>query len=127
MDMQDGPGLMMIVLGRLLLGGLYVAGGIHHFFVIVPLTDAIEARGIPLAKWVLLSGSLFQILAGTLLMLGLFVTAAAFGLIVFTLAATVMLLNFWDMQGTARESAINTWKTNMAIIGGLLITAAGPM
>ncbi|EJB05633.1 putative membrane protein [Rhizobium leguminosarum bv. trifolii WSM597] len=125
--MQDGPALMMIVLGRLLLGGLYVAGGIHHFFVIVPLTDAIEARGIPFAKWVLLSGSMFQILAGTLLMLGLFVTAAAFGLILFTLAATVMLLNFWDMQGTARESAINTWKTNMAIIGGLLIAAAGPM
>ncbi|MBB3524591.1 DoxX family protein [Rhizobium sp. 268] len=125
--MQDGPALMMIVLGRLLLGGLYVAGGIHHFFVIVPLTDAIEARGIPFAKWVLLSGSMFQILAGTQLMLGLFVTAAAFGLILFTLAATIMLLNFWDMQGTARESAINTWKTNMAIIGGLLIAAAGPM
>ncbi|NEJ70387.1 DoxX family membrane protein [Rhizobium phaseoli] len=125
--MQDGPALMMIVLGRLLLGGLYVAGGIHHFFVIVPLTDAIEARGVPFAKWVLLSGSMFQIVAGMLLMLGLFVTAAAFGLILFTLAATIMLLNFWDMQGTARESAINTWKTNMAIIGGLLITAAGAM
>ena len=125
--MQDGPALMMIVLGRLLLGGLYVAGGIHHFFVIVPLTDAIEARGIPFAKWVLLSGSMFQILAGTQLMLGFFVTAAAFGLILFTLAATIMLLNFWDMQGTARDSAINTWKTNMAIIGGLLIAAAGPM
>ncbi|KPH06011.1 putative oxidoreductase [Rhizobium leguminosarum] len=125
--MQDAPALMMIVLGRLLLGGLYVAGGIHHFFVIVPLTDAIEARGVPFAKWVLLSGSMFQILAGTLLILGLFVTAAAFGLILFTLAATVMLLNFWDMQGTARESAINTWKTNMAIIGGLLIAAASPM
>ncbi|MBX5158534.1 DoxX family protein [Rhizobium sp. NZLR8] len=125
--MHDGPALMMIVLGRLLLGGIYVAGGIHHFFVIVPLTDAIEARGVPLAKSVLLSGSIFQIVAGLLLMLGLFVTAAAFGLILFTLAATVMLLNFWDMQGTARESAINTWKTNMAIIGGLLITAAGAM
>ncbi|EJT04147.1 DoxX family protein [Rhizobium sp. CCGE 510] len=125
--MLDGPALMMIALGRLLLGGLYVAGGIHHFFVIVPLTDAIEARGVPFAKWVLLSGSVFQIVAGLLLMLGLFVTAAAFGLILFTLAATVMLLNFWDMQGTARESAINTWKTNMAIIGGLLIAAAGAM
>ncbi|PDT01232.1 quinol oxidase [Rhizobium chutanense] len=125
--MHDSPALMMIVLGRLLLGGLYVAGGIHHFFVIVPLTDAIEARGIPFAKWVLVSGSLFQIVAGTMLILGLFVAAAAFGLIVFTLAATIMLLNFWDMQGTARESAINTWKTNMAIIGGLLIAAAGAM
>ncbi|MBX5192176.1 DoxX family protein [Rhizobium sp. NZLR3b] len=125
--MHDGPALMMIVLGRLLLGGIYVAGGIHHFFVIVPLTDAIEARGVPLAKSVLLSGSMFQIVAGLLLMLGLFVTAAAFGLILFTLAATIMLLNFWDMQGTARDSAINTWKTNMAIIAGLLITAAGAM
>src|SRR4051812_4239229 len=125
--MQDGPALMMIVLGRLLLGGLYVAGGIHHFFVIVPLTDAIEARGVPFAKGVLVLGSIFQIVAGSLLMLGLFVTAAAFGLIIFTLAATVMLLNFWDMQGTARDSAINTWKTNIAIIGGLLITAAGAM
>ncbi|MBX4861546.1 DoxX family membrane protein [Rhizobium sophorae] len=125
--MQDGPAFMVLVLGRLLLGGLYVAGGIHHFFVIVPLTAAIEARGIPFAKWVLLSGSLFQIAAGLLLMLGLFVTAAAFGLVIFTLAATIMLLNFWDMQGTARDSAINTWKTNMAIIGGLLIAAAGAM
>lgn len=125
--MQDGSAFVMLALGRLLLGGLYVAGGIHHFFFIVPLTDAIEARGIPFAKGVLVMGSLFQIVASILLMLGLFVTAAAFGLIVFTLAATIMLLNFWDMQGTARDSAINTWKTNMAIIGGLLIAAAGAM
>ncbi|MGX9988894.1 DoxX family protein [Rhizobium sp. Z1P35] len=125
--MQDGSAFVMLALGRLLLGGLYVAGGIHHFFVIVPLTDAIEARAIPFAKGVLVMGSLFQIVASILLMLGLFVTAAAFGLIVFTLAATIMLLNFWDMQGTARDSAINTWKTNMAIIGGLLIAAAGAM
>ncbi|MBY3238804.1 DoxX family protein [Rhizobium laguerreae] len=125
--MQDGSAFVMLALGRLLLGGLYVAGGVHHFFVIVPLTDAIEARGVPFAKGVLVFGSMFQIVAGILLMFGLFVTAAAFGLIIFTLAATVMLLNFWDMQGTARDSAINSWKTNLAIIGGLLIAAAGAM
>ncbi|ANL35675.1 DoxX family protein [Rhizobium phaseoli] len=93
----------------------------------MPITDAIEARGIPFAKWVLISGSVFQIAAGLLLMLGLFVAAAAFGLIIFTLAASVMLLNFWDMEGTARDSAINSWKSNMAIIGGLLTAAAGAM
>ncbi|SCB59394.1 putative oxidoreductase [Rhizobium aethiopicum] len=125
--MEDGPTFMILVLGRLLLGGYFVAAGIQHFFVIVPLTDAIEARGVPFAKWVLLSGSVFQIAAGLLLMLGLFIATAAFGLIVFTLAASVMLLNFWDMQGTVRESVINSWKSNMAIIGGLLIAAAGAM
>ncbi|WP_064683331.1 DoxX family protein [Rhizobium bangladeshense] len=125
--MQDDLAFMILILGRLLLGGLFVAGGIHHFFVIVPITDAIEARGIPFAKWVLLSGSVFQIAAGLLLMLGFFVVAAAFGLIIFTLAASVMLLNFWDMEGTARDSAINSWKNNMAIIGGLLTAAAAAM
>lgn len=40
-------------------------------FVIVPLTEAIETRGVPFAKWVLVLGSLFQIVAGILLMLGL--------------------------------------------------------
>ncbi|PDT16488.1 quinol oxidase [Rhizobium sp. J15] len=125
--MQDGLAFTMLVVGRLLLGGLFVAGGIHHFFVIVPITDAIEARGVPFAKWVLIAGSLFQIAAGLLLMLGLCVVPAAFGLIIFTLAASVMLLNFWDMQETARDSAINSWKSNMAIIGGLLVAAASAM
>lgn len=125
--MQDGLAFTMLVVGRLLLGGLFVAGGIHHFFVIVPITDAIEARGVPFAKSVLIAGSLFQIAAGLLLMLGLCVVPAAFGLIIFTLAASVMLLNFWDMQETARDSAINSWKSNMAIIGGLLVAAASAM
>lgn len=125
--MQDGLAFTMLVVGRLLLGGLFVAGGIHHFFVIVPITDAIEARGVPFAKWVLIAGSLFQIAAGLLLMLGLCVVPAAFGLIIFTLAASVMLLNFWDMQETARDSAINSWKSNIAIIGGLLVAAASAM
>lgn len=35
-----------------------------------------------------------------------------------------MLLNFWDMEGPAREAARNVWQSNLAIIGGLLIAAA---
>ncbi|MEB3045188.1 DoxX family protein [Rhizobium mulingense] len=125
--MQDDLAFLILIIGRLLLGGLFVAGGVHHFFVVVPISDAIEARGIPFAKWALFSGSAFQIAAGLLLTLGFFVVAAAFGLIIFTLAASVMLLNFWDMEGTARDSAINSWKSNMAIIGGLLTAAAAAM
>ena len=34
------------------------------------------------------------------------------------------VLNFWSMQDTARANAIGTWKTNLALIGGLLIAAA---
>ena len=115
---------VLLVVGRLLLGGLYVFAGVRHFFLIPPLTQAIAARGVPFPRFVLLAGSAFQFVCGLLLIGGPWVPAAAFGLIVFTLIASVMLLNFWDMQGEARHNTINVWLQNLAIIGGLLIAAS---
>jgi putative oxidoreductase len=110
--------------GRLLLGSLFVVSGVHHFFILPGITQALAARGVPAAKLVLLSGSVFQILAGLALILGFYPAWAALGLVVFTVAASVLLVNFWDMEGPARASAINTWQSNLAIIGGLLVAAA---
>ena len=118
---------LLLALGRLLLGGLFVVGGLHHFFIIPQLTDAIAARGVPFPRIVLIVGSVFQAVAGALLMLGFFVPAAALGLVVFTLLASVMLVNFWSLEGPARETASNVWKSNLAIVGGLLIAAAQAM
>ncbi len=113
----------LLVIGRLLLGGLFVYGGVHHFFIIPPLTAAISARGIPVPRLVLIAGSLFQIAAGGLFIFGIHVATSAFGLIVFTITASIMLLNFWDMEGPMRETAKTMWQMNLAIIGGLLIAA----
>jgi putative oxidoreductase len=49
-------------------------------------------------------------------------------LILFTLAASVMLLDFWNKQGSERAEAITHWQTNLALVGGLLAYAfMGPM
>ncbi|MDP2410131.1 MAG: DoxX family protein [Pseudolabrys sp.] len=115
---------ILLALGRVLLGGLFVVGGIRHFFIVDIITPMIAGRGLPMPKLVLYVGSIFQIVAGLLLMLGLWVAPAAFGLIVFTVTASVMLVNFWDMEGPARQSALSTCLSNGAIVGGLLIAAA---
>jgi len=91
------------------------------------LTEVIAARGVPAPRLVLLVGSAFQFVAGLLLILGLFVVPAALALVLFTLTASVMLVNFWDMEGPARDAAINVWLSNLAIVGGLLISAAHAM
>jgi putative oxidoreductase len=114
----------LLIVGRLLLGGLFVFAGVRHMFLIPVLTQAIAARGVPFPRLVLLAGSSFQFVGGVLLIVGPWMPAAAFGLIVFTIAASVMLLNFWDMDGPARQNIINVWLSNMAIVGGLLVTAA---
>lgn len=122
--MLSDPAHALLVVGRLLLGGLFVYAGIRHLFLISVLTQVIAARGAPFPRLVLLAGSSFQFVGGVLLMVGLWVPAAAFGLVVFTIAASFLLLNFWDMEDPARQNTINVWLSNMAIIGGLLVTAS---
>lgn len=118
---------IILLLGRLLLGGLFVLAGVRHMFLVSVLTQMIAARGVPFPRVVLLAGSAFQFIAGLLVIFGLLLPVAAFGLVLFTLAASVMLLNFWDMEGQPRQNTINVWLSNMAIIGGLMITAARGM
>jgi putative oxidoreductase len=122
--MHGSPQETLWLLGRLLLGGLFVVAGIRHFFVFGGVQQAIAARGVPFAGLVLVAGSGFELLAGTLLMAGVAVVYAALGLALFTAAASVMLLNFWGMEGAAREAAINAWQSNLAVVGGLLVAAA---
>jgi hypothetical protein len=56
----------------------------------------------------LLAGSLLQILAGRLLMLGIW---------------PLMLLNFWHQTGDQPRNSITQWQCNLALIGGLLSLA----
>jgi putative oxidoreductase len=116
---------ILLIVGRCLLGGLFVAGGIKHFFIMDSVLGMMKARGVPHPKLVLLAGSIFQLICGLLFILGISITLAAAGLIVFTVVASVMLLNFWDLEpGPAREGLMDAFLTNIALIGGLLIAAA---
>lgn len=118
---------MLYVLGRILLGGLFVAGGVEHFFIMPVLMAVMTQRGVPAAKAVMLVGSVWQIVLGVLLILGVLVVPAAIGLIVFTLAASIMFLNFWDKAGPERASLQNAFLCNIAIMGALLMAAANAM
>jgi putative oxidoreductase len=115
---------ILCAVGRVLLGGLFIVGGIHHFFMLPALTSAMAARGVPAARLALIGGSVFQAVAGLALILGVQTVAAAVGLILFTLVASVLFLNFWDKQGGERDAARAGWQSNLAIIGGLLIAAS---
>jgi putative oxidoreductase len=116
----------MIVIGRVLMGGFYVVAGAHHFLTLDPMTKLIAAQNVPAPKAILIFGSLFQSVAGLLLIAGLFQLCAAIGLIVFTLTASLMLLRFWRLDGELRRNAMTQWRCNLALIGGLLALAAEP-
>ncbi len=116
---------MLEISGRLLLGGLFVMGGIKHYFIYSAILEMMTKRGVPFPKLVLIAGSVFQFVFGLLFIFGVAMPLASACLIIFTIAASIMLLNFWDLgPGPAREGLMNAFLTNMALIGGLLIAAA---
>ncbi|WMT91371.1 DoxX family protein [Pelagibacterium sp. H642] len=113
-----------IIVARILVGALFIIGGLRHFPVLDAMTAAMKERGVPQARLVLIVGSIYQIVLGITLALGLFAAASALGLILFTVLATVMMLNFWDKEGPQRAALFNGFMSNVAIIGGLLALAA---
>jgi putative oxidoreductase len=121
--LADLPDLLYL-LGRFLLGGLFVSGGIEHFFALPLLTGIMEARGVPAAKAVLILGSIWQIVFGLFVIFGVWLAPSAFALILFTLIGSVMFLNFWDKQGPEKVAQRNSFLANIAIVGALLMIAA---
>ncbi|MPZ30538.1 MAG: DoxX family membrane protein [Rhodospirillales bacterium] len=115
---------LVVVAGRILLGGMFVVAGLRHLLIVPVLTVAVAARGVPFPCATLLAGTGFQIVAGLALVLGFFVTWASLGLILFTVVASVLLVNFWDKEGEDRIAFANAFQTNIGLVGGLLLAAA---
>ncbi len=114
----------LILTGRLLVGGLFIVGGVTHCFVMPAMVRQMSERGVPFARPALMAGSLFEIVAGLAVVLGWLVPLAAGSLIVFTIASSCMMMNFWDLGGEKRMAAVDGWTSNLGVIGGLLIVAA---
>ncbi len=115
---------ILIMIGHAAMGIVFVFAGCSHFWRLDAVSELMTRNGAPCARALLIIGSLFQIVAGGLLMAGLFVTPAALGLAAFTVAATLMVLRFWTMPlGPARHGISNAFLINIGIVGGLLIAA----
>jgi putative oxidoreductase len=88
------------------------------------LTELMSTRGVPQARLALWAGIALQIIAGVLVMAGLWVAIACTVLVLFLIAATPMFHNFWDHQGPDRAARINGFVGNVALAGGFLTLIA---
>ncbi len=120
-DALAGP---LLIVARMLMGALFIVGGLRHFWLLDPISAAMRARGVPMARTVLITGSVYEVAFGVLLALSVTVSLAALALVVFTILATVMMVNFWDKPEPERGALFGIFMSNLAIVGGLLGLAA---
>lgn len=116
---------LAVVVGRVLIGGLYTVSGLLRLKIMPVLTGVLAAKKIPFPGPSLIFATSFQIVAGAMLMLGIGVVYVSMGLIAFTITTSLVMINFWSMpKGPERNAGINASLANVAVIGGLLLAAA---
>ncbi|SFO30437.1 putative oxidoreductase [Mesorhizobium sp. NFR06] len=114
----------ILLAARLLLGGAFVFAGLRNIQNRNLVASLMTARGVPQARLVLSLGIVLQVVAGSLVIAGIWTALAAACLILFLIAATPMFHNFWNHQGPDRASRINGFVGNVALAGGFMALIA---
>ncbi len=115
------------LLGRVLLGLLFVLSGIFKIPGWEPTLGFMNAAGVPLAALFLVGTIALEIVGGLALMVGYQARVAAAALALFSVVAAVLFHNFWAFSGFEQQAQMANFLKNFSIAGGLLLVVAfGP-
>jgi putative oxidoreductase len=115
------------LLGRVLLGAIYVASGISKITGWAPTHDLMASHGFPMVSFFEVGAILIEIGCGTAVIVGFMTRPAALILAAYTIAATVIFNQFWTMQGDMAAVIMHLFMATVVMLGGcLFIAGTGP-
>jgi len=111
---------VVLLLGRVLFGGVLAFMGLNHFMQTDAMTGYADAKGIPAARLSVLGSGLVLVASGLGIVVGAFPLLAALGLAVFFVATTPTMHDFWSFEGEERQQEMTQFLKNAALLGGSL-------
>ena len=115
---------ILIIIGRLLLGGHFLQAGLRNFTKLDVHTGVLSKKNVPMPQVSAEIAIAVQVLGGASVAFGILPAIGAVGLILFTLGASVLYHDFWSYSGAERAPHLSACLTNAALIGGLLLVIA---
>src|SRR5262245_2145972 len=96
-----GWGDVILLLGRILIGGIFVQSGFDKLMSLDAFAAGLAARGLPAALVPVLAaiGASVEFFGGLAIFFGLMTRCAALLMIVFVIVATLVSHRFWVFQG----------------------------
>ncbi|MFZ3200635.1 MAG: DoxX family protein [Candidatus Acidiferrales bacterium] len=115
------------LIGRILISQVFILAGINKFAHFSMMTGFLAAKSLPAPAFCLACAAVLEMLAGIAVLIGFQTKIAAWLLFLYVIPTTLLLHNFWAMQGTERMDSQVHFMKNLAIMGGLLLLASfGP-
>ena len=121
---------LILLLGRLCLGSLYLMSGTNHWLELKLLTHFMTGLPGPVEFWAMLAATI-EVVSGAAMVLGFRTREFALLLVFFNLCAAAIGHPYWSITDTAARwgQLIHFWK-DIGIAGGaffVLARGAGPL
>jgi uncharacterized membrane protein YphA (DoxX/SURF4 family) len=118
---------ILVLIGRLLFGGLFVYNGINHFTNRAAMTGYCAYKGVPVPAVSVVVSGLWLLSGGLSVVLGYRPEVGLTLIALFLAGVTPMMHNFWAAPdaNTRLADSINFQK-NMALLGAALVMLALP-
>ena len=96
----------ILLLGRILIGGIFVQSGFDKLMGLDAFATGLAARGLPAALAPVLAsiGASVEFFGGLAIVFGVMTRCAAVVMIVFLIVATLISHRFWVFQGAERRT-----------------------
>jgi|SoiMethySBSTD1v2_1073268.scaffolds.fasta_scaffold445001_3 putative oxidoreductase len=125
--MTGGSRSNVLLIGRILIGILFLVAGIMKAMNIAGTTGYMTKLGFPAPELMAYLSTLIELASGVLLIIGWQTRRVAWLLVVYVLIATGMAHRFWEYEPAQRVNQINHFLKNLALIGAMLyIVISGP-
>lgn len=118
----------LFMLGRILFGGYFLYSGIMHFKNKEVMSGYAASKGVPMAKFLVVGTGVMLLLGGAGVLLGAYVQAALWLIVLFLLPVSFIMHAFWkETDPNAKMTQKIMFLKNMVMLGAALMMFAIPL
>jgi putative oxidoreductase len=105
------------LIGRILFALIFVLSGINHLLQSQAMAGYVEARGVPSSQAATVASGVYLVVAGLMLVLGIWIDLAALMLAAFTVSTAILVHHFWTDEAEQREQSMVQFLKDLALAG----------
>jgi uncharacterized membrane protein YphA (DoxX/SURF4 family) len=109
------------MLGRLLVGGMYLGAGINNLMHLGATAGYAASKGVPDPVFLVVVASALLVIGGLSLLTGFQPRVGVAAVLLFLIPVTVVMHNFWALQGMAADLEQHSFLGNVALGGSVLM------
>lgn len=115
---------VLLVVARLLFGGVIAFMGLNHFLQLDQMTGYAQFKGLPAPKLSVAASGAVLVLGGLGIIVGVFPLVSALAVAGFLVISALMMHDFWAVDEEDQQDEMTAFLKNIVMAGGALAIGA---